>query len=283
MPELPEVESVRRLLMEDSPSLLGATISRVEVLRDNVIGGTLPVEQFCQMIAGSVFHEIFRHGKYLFFRLQTARDTSKRWMVVHLRMTGRLYLVPDPAMRTPHTRLVVHLQNGSVLRFDDPRAFGRVWLVADPLEVTSGLGPDALTVDESVFMQRLDRHCRQLKPLLLDQSFVAGLGNIYVDESLFRAGIHPLQTSAGLTAPQRKRLYQAIHNVMHEAVVCKGANIDGVFEAGCFPVAVYGRAGLPCMQCGTSIVKLRVGQRGTHLCPQCQPLSNVKPLAGGRE
>lgn len=279
MPELPEVESVRRLLVEGSPSLIGATISRVEVLRDNVIGGMLLPEQFSHTIEGLVFHEIFRHGKYLFFRLQAARGTSKRWMVVHLRMTGRLYLVADPALRTPHTRLVVHLLDGLVLRFDDPRAFGRVWLVADPVEIVSGLGPDALTVDESVFMQRLDHHRRQLKPLLLDQSFVAGLGNIYADESLFRAGIHPLQTTTGLTTSQRKRLYLAIHDVMHEAVACKGANIDGVFEAGCFPVAVYGRAGLPCVLCGTSIVKLRVGQRGTHLCPQCQPLEsrNVKP------
>jgi len=272
MPELPEVESVRRLLVEGSPSLIGTTISRVEVLRDNVIGGTLLPEQFCHKIVGSVFLEILRHGKYLFFRLQTARGTSSRWMVVHLRMTGRLYLVPDLAPRTSHTRLVVFLQNGLALRFDDPRAFGRVWLVADPAEVLAGLGPDALTIGETAFLQRLDHHRRQLKPLLLDQSFVAGLGNIYTDESLFRAGMHPLQSTSILAASQRKLLYRAIHDVMHEAVLCKGANIDGVFEAGCFPVAVYGRAGLPCTVCGTSIVKIRVGQRGTHLCPQCQPL-----------
>jgi formamidopyrimidine-DNA glycosylase len=272
MPELPEVESVRRLLAEGRPSLLGSTIGRVEVLRDTVIGGTFLPEQFSHMIVGLVFHEIFRHGKYLFFRLQSARATNSLWMAVHLRMTGRLFMGPESASRAAHTRLVVHLQDGWALRFDDPRAFGRVWLVADPAEVIAGLGPDALMVDEATFLQRLDLHRRQLKPLLLDQSFVAGLGNIYTDESLFRAGMHPLQGTAGLKASQRKRLYQAIHAVMHEAVECKGANIDGVFEAGCFPVAVYGRAGMPCAVCGTSIIKIRVGQRGTHLCPRCQVL-----------
>ncbi len=282
MPELPEVESVRRLLTEGRPSLIGTTVDRVEVLRDNVIGGHLLAEQFCQDVQDSVFHEIIRHGKYLFFRLHSARATNNLWMTVHLRMTGRLFLVSDRASKTMYTRLVVHLQQGLALRFDDPRAFGRVWLVEDPAEVIAGLGPDALTVDEDTFLRRLDHHRRQLKPLLLDQSFVAGIGNIYADESLFRAGIHPLKTVADLTVSQRKVLYRAVHDVMHEAVACKGANIDGVFEAGCFPVAVYGRAGLPCRTCGTALVKLRVAQRGTHLCPQCQPIEKVKSLVGGQ-
>jgi len=282
MPELPEVESVRRLLVEGKPSLIGATVNRVEVLRESVIGGRLLAEQFSQDIRGSVFHEIFRHGKYLFFRLLSARGTNNRWMAVHLRMTGRLFLVSDLEARASYTRLAVYLQDGLALRFDDPRAFGRVWLVTDPAEVIAGLGPDALTVDEDTFLQRLDHHRRQLKPLLLDQSFVAGIGNIYADESLFRAGIHPLTTVSALSGSQRKSLYRAVYEVMHEAVACKGANIDGVFEAGCFPVAVYGRTGLPCKACGAVLVKLRVAQRGTHLCPKCQPIENVKPLAGGR-
>lgn len=282
MPELPEVESVRRLLIEGRPSLIGTTVDRVEVLRDNVIGDRLSVEQFCQGVQGAVFHEIFRYGKYLFFRLHSARATNNLWMALHLRMTGRLFLVPDRASRSLHTRIVLYLREGLALRFDDPRAFGRVWLVTDPAEVIAGLGPDALTVDEDTFLQRLDNHRRQLKPLLLDQSFVAGIGNIYADESLFRAGIHPLKTVSDLAPSQRKLLYQAVHTVMHEAVACKGANIDGVFEAGCFPVAVYGRAGLPCRTCGAALVKLRVAQRGTHLCPQCQPIEKVKFLAGGQ-
>lgn len=272
MPELPEVESVRRLLGEGTPSLIGGVVSKVEVLRTSVVGGGQSLPQFYQELTGAVFHEIFRHGKYLFFRLVRARDTKTIWMTVHLRMTGRLFLVPESGALALHTRFVLHLNNDLALRFDDPRAFGRIWLLADPAEVTSGLGPDALDVTQSNFLQRLAVYRRQLKPLLLDQSFVAGLGNIYVDESLFRAGLHPLLTTTALDLQDRQRLFAAVQQVLQQAVACKGANIDGVFEAGSFPVAVYGRAGLPCIVCGTSIIKLRVGQRGTHLCPTCQPM-----------
>lgn len=272
MPELPEVESVRRLLADGRPSLVATSINNVEVLRANVIGGNQTVEQFRHEVEGAVFHEIFRHGKYLFFRLGHTRDTKTRWMAVHLRMTGRLFLIPGVAAKAQHTRCVFYLSDGLALRFDDPRAFGRVWLLSDPSEVTAGLGPDALTITQDLFLQRLAGHRRQLKPLLLDQSFMAGLGNIYADESLFRAGLHPVRLVATLTGPESERLYYAIHEVMLAAVACKGANIDGVFEAGCFPVAVYGRTDLPCNVCGATIEKLRVAQRGTHVCPRCQPL-----------
>lgn len=271
MPELPEVESVRQLLSEGEPSLLGAAVSRVEVLRGAVIGDGQSAERFQDEIVGAVFHEIFRHGKYLFFRLRCTRGTKPHWMAVHLRMTGRLLLMPAAAELSTHTRFALYLDRGLALHFDDPRAFGRVWLVSDPAEVTAGLGPDALSIGQEEFLQRLAGHRRQLKPLLLDQAFVAGLGNIYTDESLFRAGLHPLQTTVALRGSERKRLYRAVHMVLQDAVACKGANINGVFEAGDFPVAVYGRTGLPCPVCGTAIQKMRVGQRGTHLCPSCQP------------
>jgi len=272
MPELPEVESVRRLLVEGEPSLLGNVVSKVEIYRSGVVGGSHSVEQFRHQLEGASFHEIFRHGKYLFFRLCRARATRSHWMVAHLRMTGRLFLVPEVMASVSHTRCAMHFSSGLVLRFDDPRAFGRLWLVSDPIEVIAGLGPDGLAVGRDEFLQRLGQHRRQLKPLLLDQSFLAGLGNIYADESLFRAGLHPLQATAALPKQAQQRLYQAIYDVLHEAVACNGANIDGVFEAGCFPVAVYGRTGLPCKVCGDSIMKIRVGQRGTHLCPTCQPV-----------
>lgn len=253
---------------------MGTTIAGVTLLRPTVVGGDQTTELFRDVVVGRTFREIFRHGKYLFFRLHHLRDTKPCWMALHLRMTGRLFLVPAAAERAAHTRCIFHLDTGHALRFDDPRAFGRIWLVSHPSEVTAGLGPDALTVPEKLFLERLAGHRRQLKPLLLDQSFVAGLGNIYVDESLFRAGLHPLQPAAHLRSPEQRRLYQSVHTVLREAVSCKGANIDGVFEAGCFPVAVYGRHGLPCQVCGSTIQKLRVGQRGTHLCPSCQPLVN---------
>lgn len=280
MPELPEVESVRRTLVDGTPSLLGAVVLKADILRASVVDG-LSVEQFQQRVEGATFDQIFRHGKYLFFRLKQVRGTPFCWMAVHLRMTGRLFLVSEKLAVVPHTRFVLHLEHHQVLRFDDQRAFGRVWLVADPAEVTSRLGPDALAIDKSEFLQRLSGQRRQLKPLLLDQSFVAGLGNIYVDESLFRARLHPLRSAATLHADERERLFAAVHGVLQHAVDCKGANINGVFEAGSFPVAVYQRNGTPCPVCGTLIVKLRVGQRGTHLCPACQSMNSIIAMSWG--
>lgn len=271
MPELPEVESVRQCLLQSPLPLPGSRVEAVNVRRSSVVDGLAP-ERFAALLTGAVFHEIVRHGKYLFFRFTSAHVTSYRWMVLHLRMTGRLHLLPAAPEAGRHARLVLLLNGQRMLIFEDPRAFGRVWLVADPQEVTAGLGPDALEVGEEPFIARLAAYRRQLKPLLLDQSFVAGIGNIYADESLFRAGLHPLRNVADLNSSEQARLYRAVHDVMHQAVSCKGANIDGVFEAGRFPVAVYGRTDQPCQVCGTAVIKLRVGQRGTHLCPHCQPL-----------
>jgi formamidopyrimidine-DNA glycosylase len=185
-------------------------------------------------------------------------------------MTGRLFLVPESDAVERHTRLALFLDHGRVLRFDDPRKFGRVWLCDDPATVMGDLGPDALTVGPDEFTARLAGHRRQVKPLLLDQSFIAGIGNIYADESLHRAGLHPLRNSADLLPEEALRLYAAIVSVLGEAVEVGGANIDGVFKAGSFAVAVYGREGAPCRVCGTAISKIRVGQRGTHYCGQCQ-------------
>jgi formamidopyrimidine-DNA glycosylase len=270
MPELPEVESVLQCLATASPSLIGRQVQAVNILRDSVVAGDQAL--LLETLTGAVCTSIVRHGKYLFFGFLPSHAAKRRWMALHLRMTGRLFLVPDHDARVRHTRLALMLDQGVALRFDDPRAFGRVWLVNDPVEVTSGLGPDALLVCRDTFLERLGRCKRQLKPLLLDQSFVAGIGNIYADEILFRAGLHPLRLSDSLTADERSSLFSALQGVLHQAVDCKGANIDGVFEAGSFPVMVYGRGGLPCSACGSVLVKERLGQRGTHYCPVCQRL-----------
>jgi formamidopyrimidine-DNA glycosylase len=270
MPELPEVESVLQCLTEGSPSLIGRQIHEIRVLRTSVIDGD--ADQLIQTLTGTSCQTILRHGKYLFFGFQDSRVKQYRWMALHLRMTGRLFLVPEEKALDRHTRLLLLLDHGVTLRFDDPRAFGRVWLVADPKEVTSKLGDDALLVSHDTFVHKLANLRRQLKPLLLDQSFVAGIGNIYTDEILFRAGLHPLQISSELSFKEISRLYDVLHAVLREAVSLKGANIDGVFEAGSFPVAVYGRNGKPCPVCGVLVVKERLGQRGTHYCPICQPL-----------
>jgi formamidopyrimidine-DNA glycosylase len=274
MPELPEVESVVRTLRDGHPALTGLLIESVNRVWSGVFGDS------CSHVCDSSlercrFTSIERHGKYLLFQLSCPHGKSLV-LIIHLRMTGRLFLVPQSESIERHTRLVLMLNNGLALRFDDPRKFGRVWLVENAVTVIGGLGPDALTVTFAVFAERLVPHRRQLKPLLLDQSFVAGIGNIYADESLYRAGLHPLTIASELTSSEIHRLHAAIISVLEEAVAAQGANIDGVFKAGSFVVSVYGREGTPCRTCGAAVCKIRVGQRGTHFCPHCQvPLPRV--------
>jgi formamidopyrimidine-DNA glycosylase len=269
MPELPEVESVVRALRDGTPSLIGARILSLELPWPGVVS---PQSRDLDpaLLAGCCFAAIARRGKYLLFQL-ACPGARPLFLVVHLRMTGRLLLVPDSEAVERHTRLALKLDGGRALRFDDPRKFGRVWLTEDPGSVTGGMGPDGLTVGLDEFTARLAWHRRQLKPLLLDQSFVAGIGNIYADESLHRAGLHPLRNSADLQADEVCRLHAAVTSVLVEAVEAGGANIDGVFKAGSFIINVYGREGAPCRTCGTPVSKIRVGQRGTHFCGQCQP------------
>lgn len=277
MPELPEVESVLRSLNNGTLTLRGRTISRATILWDGLLSGGSPAV-FSSVLEGLTFLTINRHGKYLVFGLQsTGKGCNGPFLVVHLRMTGRLYLVPREQAIERHTRMVLMLGEDLALRFDDSRKFGRVWLVADPADVISGLGPDALAVSLDVFKSRFSNYQRQIKPLLLDQSFIAGIGNIYADESLFRAGIHPLSSSGSLSDQDVVRLYGSVIEVLREAVEKDGANIDGVFKEGGYIVSVYGRTDKPCPQCGSTIIKIRVGQRGTHLCPTCQP--NLKVSA----
>lgn len=271
MPELPEVESVLRTLVNARPALIGRRIEQVQVFHDGVLAGWTSAG-FQGQIQGSVFTTACRLGKYLYFTLNEPEQgcNSCWYLVVHLRMTGTLTLHQDCEQPGRHTRLSLNLDQGLALRFDDPRKFGRVWLVESLAEVTSKLGPDALTVSFDQFSARIASCRRQLKPLLLDQSFVAGIGNIYADEILFRAGLHPLCNSADLSHQELSSLHGAMISVLRDAVAAGGANIDGVFKAGMFRVHVYARQGQPCYCCGELISKTRVAQRGTHFCPVCQ-------------
>ena len=269
MPELPEVESIVRTLRDGVPTLVGLRVESVNVVWNGVFSDGYGYTND-SLLTGCRFSSIARHGKYLVFHLESPRN-QLRTLIVHLRMTGRLFLVPQNEAVERHTRLVLMLDTGLALRFDDPRKFGRVWLVDDPMTVIGRLGPDALTLEFADFVARMAKHRRQLKPLLLEQSCVAGIGNIYADESLFRAGLHPLLIASELTPDELGRLHAAIVSVLEEAVEAQGANIDGVFKAGRFVVSVYGREGAPCRICGSMISKIRVGQRGTHFCRHCQP------------
>jgi len=214
-------------------------------------------------------HDVQRRGKYLVFPLGDAA------MLIHLKMSGDLSVVrtDSPDGRFEHTRF--HLEDGWDLRFADARKFGKVFLMDDPAGVLGALGPEPLADDFSarVLRDRLRRHARSLKPLLLDQTFIAGLGNIYTDEALHRARLHPLRRSDRLSDEETRRLWRGIRAALRQGLRHNGASIDWVYRGGDFQnhFRVYQRAGEPCPVCGTRIRRIVVGQRGTHYCPSCQP------------
>lgn len=274
MPELPEVETIARWLREGSPqgpALLGRTCQRVEVLWPRTLAAPDPIT-FAQRLSGQTITTIGRRGKFLRWGL-----TDGAVILLHLRMSGDLHWQPPPAPPSPqpHDRLVFHFADGWRLAFNDPRKFGRVWLVEDETDVLGALGPEPLdpTLSAEDFYARLQRSRTRLKPLLLDQRFLAGLGNIYTDEVLFHAGLHPLRPAHTLTRAEAERLLSAIRQVLQDGIAHHGASIDWVYRGGDFQnyFAVYRRAGQPCRRCGTPIQRLVIGQRGSHFCPHCQP------------
>jgi len=272
MPELPEVETVVRGIRG---KLLGRTITGVTFDWPGSLVTPDPAT-FAARIAGQTVRDVGRRAKYILIGLDP--DT----LIIHLKMTGRLYVVPndaeDYADRWVH--YTFQLDNGHQLRFSDSRKFGRVYLVADPAEVTRPLGPEPLADDFTLddFRARLARRSGALKPLLLNQTFLAGLGNIYVDEALFASGLHPLARADALSEDDIARLYEAIRHVLREGIRREGASVkwyrkpDGTKGSAQDGLSVYGRAGMPCPRCGGPVSKIVVGQRGTHLCPTCQRL-----------
>jgi formamidopyrimidine-DNA glycosylase len=230
---------------------------------------TPTIDEFQKQIPGQAVTEISRRGKYLVIRL--SRDT----LLIHLRMSGDLMVFPNETLPALHDRLIVSFQGGYRLVFNDPRKFGRVWLVADPDDVLAPLGPEPLDEDLTPerFYSMLQHHRRQLKPLLLDQSFIAGLGNIYTDEALHMAGLHPLQLSQHISVEQAGRLLASIRHVLQEGIRRNGASIDWVYRGGDFQnyFRVYQRTGQPCPVCDTPVERSVIGQRSSHYCPKCQP------------
>ena len=272
MPELPEVETIRRTLQngaDEQPSLLGMRIVQAYLNWERTLAVPQATE-FYTRIAGQIIQEIGRRGKYLVFRL------NPDYLLVHLRMSGDLRLERQNQPEQPHDRLALDFDSGWRLAFNDPRKFGRAWLVEDPQIVLSSLGPEPLGDEFTAawLEDELQRRHRQLKPLLLDQSFIAGLGNIYTDEALHRARLHPLIPADQVTAEEAGRLWESIRVVLLEGIQRQGASIDWVYRGGDFQnyFRVYQRTGQPCPVCGTPIERLVVGQRGTHICPDCQPI-----------
>jgi formamidopyrimidine-DNA glycosylase len=265
MPELPEVETITRKLR---PELVGKSIVKADLLWSRTLATPTPV-MFKKQVKGQEIKAVRRRAKYFVMEL------SDYHLFVHLRMSGDLYIKEVDSKPEKHDRLILDLDQGkNKLVFNDTRKFGRVWLVRDPDEVVGGLGPEPLSeafTAQSLYEGLQSRH-RQLKPLLLDQSFLAGMGNIYTDEALHKARLHPLASSDSVNREQAGALWEAIREVLQEGIRRNGASIDWVYRGGEFQnyFRVYDRKGQPCMVCGTSIERLVVGQRGTHVCPKCQ-------------
>ena len=271
MPELPEVETIARLLREggqEQPALVGRDILGAKVLWERTLAEP-SAEEFERRVLKQEIEDIRRRGKFLIFRL------SRDWLLLHLRMSGDLLVRPSGTPPAPHDRLVLELEGNIQLAFNDARKFGRVWLVSEVDMVVEQLGPEPL--DEAFTAQdlyeRLHATRRQLKPLLLDQTFMAGLGNIYVDEALNLAKLHPLIPANTLSQVQAGRLLESIRAVLQDGIRRNGASIDWVYRGGDFQnyFRVYQRTGQPCPDCGTPVERIVVGQRGTHFCPNCQP------------
>lgn len=224
---------------------------------------------FQRQVRGQRVQDVTRRGKFLVFPLQQGT------LLIHLRMTGDLSMVAEAEERGPYDHTVFHLEGGWELRFSDARKFGKVYWVRDPEAVFSDLGPEPLADDftPAVLERQLQRRSRAIKPLLLEQSFIAGVGNIYADEALHRAGIHPLYPANQLDQDDVQSLWQAVRASLQAGIDDQGTSLDWVYQGGQYQeqLRVYGREGEPCPICGTPIRKIMVSQRGTHFCPTCQP------------
>jgi formamidopyrimidine-DNA glycosylase len=266
MPELPEVQTVVTTLR---PRLLGARVKSVTLFRTDIVRP----ENFdlAAHLSGRKVSDIVRRGKKILFLM----DDGGRFYI-HLGMSGRLTLDEPGSARKNHTHLVIDIA-GAELRFVDPRRFGGIfWLGVDD-SIDAGMGPEPLSMRPAQLLSRLRRTKRVVKNALLDQLVVAGLGNIYVDEALFAAGIHPTRRADTLTANQVAKLNRSIKLVLRRALKHRGSTLrdyrDGNGEPGNFQKLhrVYGREGLACWKCGTPLQRIVLGGRSSHFCPRCQP------------
>lgn len=272
MPELPEVETVARDLRG---LIVGATIVDAETRWARTLRELTP-EALASGVAGRRIEAVGRRGKQLVIDL-----SGNAFLTIHLKMTGQLFVVPQGRPDDPYVRLVLELDDGREIRFRDIRKFGRVGLygidTADPFEKT-GPEPLADVFTVAAFRRRLRGRKGRLKPLLLDQTFVAGVGNIYADEALWAARLHPLRTARTLRPPDERRLWLELRRILAEAVIRRGSSIDdytapdgdGDMQDH---LQAYQRAGEPCRRCGRPIRRIVVGGRATHFCSWCQRLS----------
>lgn len=275
MPELPEVETVVNDLL--ASGIVGRTITGARVFWPRSVA--MPsAEAFCQALPGRAIERVWRRAKYLIMDLSGGEH-----LLAHLRMSGRIHLVAMDEPRAKHEHIVIDLDDGRQLRLHDTRKFGRMYLVRELDAVLGHLGPEPLSGDftADILLARLHEHDRQMKPLLLDQAFLAGLGNIYTDEALWEAQIHPCRRSSSISEEEARRLHRAIQSVLRRGIENAGTSL-GNGKANFYSVKkrqgrnaqalnVFRRTDLPCPRCATRIERIIVGQRSTHLCPFCQP------------
>ena len=277
MPELPEVETYIRDL---EPDLRGRSVTGASVTWPRTIAWP-DSEQFVHAIVGATFDRFNRRGKYMLFGLADGRT-----LVVHLRMTGKFSLVDGDAVADKHVHVVLQLDDGRKVHFQDTRKFGRIWLTDDLQNVIGSLGPEPLGDEFTAqyLAERINNRKASIKALILDQSIIAGIGNIYADESLFVARIHPARPGGSLTPDEVVRLHDAIVRLLAQAIELQGStlgtsNLQNYSrpggQSGSFQETfqVFRRTDEPCFVCGTPIERIVVGQRGTHFCPHCQPLT----------
>lgn len=274
MPELPEVETYVRDL---APLLGGRQVLAAHVLWPRTVA-TPDADAFCARLAGQHFITFGRRAKYMLFGLENG-DT----LIVHLRMTGHLQLKQAGEAPDVHTHVIFDLDDGSRLHYQDPRKFGRMWLTDEPERVLARLGPEPLgdQFTAEALASKLAGRKASIKALLLDQALAAGVGNIYADEALFRAGIHPARPGGSLTRVESERLAVAVAAVLADGIAAAGSSLgtSGLQnysrpggQAGGFQDEhrVFRRTGKPCLVCGAPIERIVLGQRSTHFCPHCQ-------------
>ena len=270
MPELPEVETIKNELL---PYIVGHGITGITLLWDGIVRQP-SVKEFCSRLIGQRITEVTRRGKYLILGL-----TSNEVLIIHLKMTGSLVLQPVSAKPNKFTRAILHLDNETQLHFRDPRKLGRMWLVEDKNAIIGKLGPEPLEASftPQLLAQRLNNRTAPIKAILCDQTCIAGIGNMYADEALFAAKIHPLRLGKSLSPDEVKRLHRAIGQVLCAAIEDKGASVDTYLRPGGelgtahfqFQVA-HRLSGEFCPVCGTPIERITVRNRGSYFCPKCQ-------------
>lgn len=276
MPEMPELETIKRSL---EPHVQGKRIKNINLLLSRQIQKPTPGE-FVNRVLFRVIDHLERRGKYLIMKLDNGLS-----LIFHLRMTGQVCYCPSGAPQPAHARIVFSLNDGGSLVFADSRTLGTVYALKpaemDSIKGLAELGPEPLSPEFT--LEYLEKVCAgrrgAIKSFLLDQSVVAGLGNIYVDEALFLAGIHPVRTPESVDSEELTRLYDSINKVIADGINDGGTTFrdyrDGNGEKGSHQenLYAYGRDGEPCRKCGTIMEKIRVGGRGTHFCPQCQKMN----------